>query len=60
MTPDSVAMTKTITHIRELWGGDRARRADDEDPVDLQEGKAFQSRIAAAVDEQEKRRMRRY
>ena len=61
MTPDSVAMTKTISHIRELWGGDRARRADDEDPVDLQEGKAFQSRIAAAVDEQEKRRsMRRY
>ena len=60
MTPDSVAMTKTISHIRELWGGDRARRADDEDPVDLQEGKAYQSKIAAAVEEQEKRRMRRY
>ena len=42
-------------------GWRQKRRADDEDPVDLQEGKAFQSRIAAAVDEQEKRRsIRRY
>ena len=55
MTPDSVAMTRTISHIRELWGGDRARRADDEPPVDLKAGKAYNKTIDDAVERQEKR-----
>ena len=60
MTPDSVAMTATISHIRELWGGDRARRADNEDPVNLKDGKAYNKSIEDAVKQQEKRNLRRY
>jgi SpoVK/Ycf46/Vps4 family AAA+-type ATPase len=59
MTPDSVAMTDTIEHIRNLWGGDRARRADDEDPVDLKLGKAFNKEIHKAVQENTER-LRRF
>ena len=55
MTPDSVAMTSTISHIRELWGGDRARRADDEPPVDLKLGKAYNKTIEEAVERQERK-----
>ena len=60
MTPDSVAMTDTIEHIRNLWGGDRARRADDEAPVDLKKGKAYNKNIADAVEKNSKRAERRY
>ena len=60
MTPDSVAMTATISHIRQLWGGDRARRADNEDPVNLKDGKAYDKSIEEAVEKQEKRNFRRY
>jgi len=60
MTPDSVAMTATISHIRELWGGDRARRADNEEAVNLRYGKAYNKNIESAVEKQEKRSFRRY
>ena len=60
MTPDSVAMTDTIEHIRNLWGGDRARRADDEEPVNLKQGKAYNKVIADAVVENSNRAERRY
>ena len=60
MTPDSVAMTETISHIRQLWGGDRARRADNEEPVNLKDGKAYNKDIAEAVDKQQSRGFRRF
>ncbi len=60
MTPDSVAMTATISHIRQLWGGDRARRADNEDPVNLKDGKAYDKSIEEAVEKQRQGNFRRY
>jgi SpoVK/Ycf46/Vps4 family AAA+-type ATPase len=35
MTPDAVAMAESIQKIRTLWGGDRAKRADKDEIVDL-------------------------
>lgn len=56
MTPDAVAMGTAIEHIRKLWGGDRARKADDEPEVDLTQGRAHNPEIAAAVETQRRNR----
>ena len=56
MTPDAVAMGRDIEHIRRLWGGDRARKADDEPEVDLSKGRAHNPEIEAAVETQKRNR----
>jgi hypothetical protein len=48
-------MGAAIEHIRKLWGGDRARRADDEPEVDLSRPGFINSDIRDAADEQTKR-----
>ena len=58
MTPDAHAMGSAIEHIRKLWGGDRARRADDEPAVDLTMEGFVNTDIRDAVEEQSKRRGR--
>ena len=55
LTPDAHAMGAAIEHIRKLWGGDRARRADDEPEVDLSRPGFINSDIRDAADEQTKR-----
>ena len=55
MIPDAVAMSETITHIRKLWGGDRARRADSGVPVDLNQESLKIEEVRKAVEEQRKR-----
>jgi len=58
LTPDAHAMGSAIEHIRKLWGGDRARRADDEPAVDLNMEGFVNNDIREAVEEQSKRRGR--
>jgi len=58
LTPDAHAMGSAIEHIRKLWGGDRARRADDEPAVDLTMEGFVNTDIRDAVEEQSKRRGR--
>jgi len=55
LTPDAHAMGKDIEHIRKLWGGDRARRADDEPEVDLSKSDFMNKDIRDAADTQTKR-----
>lgn len=55
LTPDSHAMSADIEHIRKLWGGDRARRADDEPEVDLNDKDFVNEEIRAAANEQARR-----
>ena len=52
MVPDAVAMTDTIAHIRSMWGGDRARRADSGDPVDLNQKSLKNEEVRKAVKKQ--------
>ena len=47
-----------LKHIRKLWGGDRARRADDEPEVDLSRPGFINSDIRDAADEQTKTKSR--
>ena len=49
LTPDSVAMGDTISHIRLLWGGDRARKADSSELVDVNSEKLNNVEVRAAV-----------
>lgn len=58
LTPDAHAMGAAIEHIRKLWGGDRARRADDEPAVDLNLEGFVNKDIRAAVEEQSSRKIR--
>lgn len=55
LTPDSHAMSADIEHIRKLWGGDRARKADDEPEVDLNQAGFVNQEIRDAVDDQKRR-----
>lgn len=55
LTPDSHAMGADIEHIRKLWGGDRARKADDEPEVDLNEAGFANEEIRNAANEQKRR-----
>ena len=58
MIPDAVAMTETISHIRNLWGGDRARRADSGTPVDLDQESLNKKEVRDAVEQQKRSRIR--
>ena len=49
LTPDSVAMGDTITELRELWGGNRARKADSSELVDVNSEKLNDREVRAAV-----------
>ena len=49
LTPDSVAMGDTISEIRQLWGGDRARKADSSELVDVNSEKLNNREVRAAV-----------
>jgi len=52
MVPDAIAMTDTIQEIRTLWGGDRARQADSDEPVDLDQPRLKDDDLRRAVKEQ--------
>ncbi|MAU25120.1 MAG: hypothetical protein CL706_06900 [Chloroflexi bacterium] len=49
LTPDSVAMGDTISDIRQLWGGERARKADSSELVDVNSEKLNNVEVRAAV-----------
>ena len=59
MVPDAVAMADTISHIRVMWGGDRARRADSEEPVDLNQESLKNEEVRKAVEKQYRNTIRR-
>ena len=58
LTPDSVAMGDRITEIRKLWGGDRARKADSSELVDLDSEKLKNEEVRDAVRRNNRRARR--